>query len=311
MADEKLKLMDLTKKVTKKEDGERIDKVGIIGAGIMGQGIAQTIAAKGVDVIVVEKDEPSLKNSIQNLTKSMENEIARWSLTKSELKGIMAKIKWSIRMEDIKDCDLIIEAVEENIDVKVKIFKELEELAKPHTIFVSNTSTLSLTKIGEKIKRRDRFIGMHFIHPVPKIPIVELGKEVSTSEKTVHRIKDFLKKIGKRPIEVYEYPGFITTRVMMPMINESIHILMEGLADTKEIDCAIKLGFNFKMGPLEMADAMGLDDVLSWMKQLWNALGEPQFRPCPLIRKLVREKKLGKKVGEGFYKYDAQGKIIS
>ncbi|MBN1637456.1 MAG: NAD(P)-binding domain-containing protein [Ignavibacteriales bacterium] len=310
MAEEKLKLTDLTKKVTKKEDGERIDKVGIIGAGVMGQGIAQSIAAKGVDVIVVEKDEPSLKSSIQNLTKTMENEIARWSLTKSELKAIMAKIKWSLKIEDVKDCDLIIEAIEENIDVKVKIFKELEELAKPHTIFVSNTSTLSLTKIGEKIKRRDRFIGMHFIQPVPKIPIVELGKEVSTSEKTVNRIKEFLKKIGKRPIEVYEYPGFITTRVMMPMINEAVHILMEGLADAKEIDCAMKFGFNFKMGPLEMADAMGLDDVLSWMKQLWNALGEPQFRPCPLIRKLVREGKLGKKVGEGIYKYDAQGKIL-
>jgi 3-hydroxybutyryl-CoA dehydrogenase len=170
---------------------------------------------------------------------------------------------------------------------------------------------LSLTKIAETTNRPDKIIGMHFLNPVPKVPLVELVKCLHTSNETVEIAKNFASKIGKTPVEVYEYPGFITTRAIVPLLNEAMYILMEGVATAKDIDTAMKLGYNFPNGPLEMADIMGLDEVLTWMETLWKTLGEPRYRACPILRKLVRERKLGKKTGEGFYKYDENGKIIS
>jgi 3-hydroxybutyryl-CoA dehydrogenase len=195
--------------------------------------------------------------------------------------------------------------------LKKSIFKSLDEIAKPNTIFISNTSTLSLTKIAEVTNRKDKIIGMHFLNPVPKIPLVELIRALDTSTRTVDIIKKFAARIGKTAVEIYEYPGFVTTRAIVPLLNEAMHILLEDIASAKDIDTAMKLGYDFKMGPLEMADTMGLDEVLAWMETLWTTLGEPRYRPCPILRKLVRERKLGKKTGEGFFKYDADGKIIS
>ncbi|NMB83437.1 MAG: 3-hydroxybutyryl-CoA dehydrogenase, partial [Ignavibacteria bacterium] len=234
----------------------------------------------------------------------------RWSMTQSEMKSILSRIKWSVEISDVADCDLIIEAVDENYDLKMKIFKELDKIARPNTIFISNTSTLSLTKIAEVTNRKDKIIGMHFLNPVPKVPLVELVRALDTSNKTVDVIKKFASKIGKKAIPVYEYPGFITTRAIVPLLNEAMHILLEGIATAEDIDTAMKLGYNFKTGPLEMADSMGLDEVLAWMQTLWDTLGEPRYRPNPILRKLVRERKLGKKTGEGFFKYDADGNII-
>ena len=195
--------------------------------------------------------------------------------------------------------------------MKEEIFQKLDKLVKENTIFVSNTSTLSLTKIAETISRPDKMIGMHFLNPVPKIPLVELVKCLHTSNETLRIAKVFASKIGKTSVEVYEYPGFVTTRAIVPLLNEAMYILMEGVATAVHIDTAMKLGYNFQNGPLEMADMMGLDEVLTWMETLWKTLGEPRYRACPILRKLVRERKLGKKTGEGFYKYDKNGKIIS
>lgn len=311
MAEEKLKLEDLLGGVQRNEEIDRIDFVAIIGGGVMGQGIAQTISAAGLDVVIIEKDEEHVKKSQESLKASMEREIARWAMTQSEMKSILTRIKWTTERNDIPECDLVIEAVDENYDLKRKIFKELDEIAKPQTIFISNTSTLSLTKIAEVTNRRDKIIGMHFLNPVPKVPLVELVRALDTSDKTVEIIRRFAAKIGKTAIEVYEYPGFVTTRAIVPLLNEAMHILLEGIASAKDIDIAMKLGYNFTMGPLEMADTMGLDEVLAWMETLWHSLGEPRYRPCPILRKLVRERKLGKKTGEGFFKYDSEGKIIS
>ncbi|MEG8947188.1 3-hydroxyacyl-CoA dehydrogenase family protein [Rosettibacter firmus] len=311
MAEEKLKLEDLLGSVQRTEDYDRIDFVAIVGGGIMGQGIAQTISAAGIDVVIIEKDEDRIEKSKENLKASMEREIARWAMTQSEMKSILSRIKWTLDRNDIPECDLVIEAVDENYELKRKIFKELDEIAKPQTIFISNTSTLSLTKIAEVTNRRDKIIGMHFLNPVPKVPLVELVRALETSDKTVEIIKKFAARIGKTPVEVYEYPGFVTTRAIVPLLNEAMHILLEGIASAKDIDTAMKLGYNFPMGPLEMADTMGLDEVLAWMETLWHSLGEPRYRPCPILRKLVRERKLGKKTGEGFFKYDSEGKIIS
>jgi 3-hydroxybutyryl-CoA dehydrogenase len=310
MAEEKLKLEDLLGGFQRNDEEGRIDTVAIIGGGIMGQGIAQTISAAGLDVIVIEKDEERLKNATDSLKGSMEREIARWAMTSSEMKSILARIKWMTDFKEIPNCDLIIEAADESYETKFNIFKELDKLAKPNTVIISNTSTLSLTKIAEVTNRRDHIIGMHFLNPVPKVPLVELIRGLETSDKTVERMKSFAQRIGKTAVEVYEYPGFVTTRAIVPLLNEAMHILLEGVASAKDIDTAMRLGYNFNIGPLEMADSMGLDEVLTWMESLFATLGEPRYRPCPILRKLVRERKLGKKTGEGFFKYDVNGKII-
>jgi 3-hydroxybutyryl-CoA dehydrogenase len=307
-----LKLEDLLKSSPKKEDDQdSIKEIAIIGGGVMGQGIAQTISSAGLDVLLIEKNEKQLKHSKSLLSDYMDREIKRWAMTKSDKKAILSRIIWDTSFEKIGDYDLIIEAVDEEFDLKVKIFTELDKKANDDCIFVSNSSTLSLTKISEKTNRPDKMIGLHFLSPVPKIPVVEVVKCLHTSPETVKKIKRFVSDIGKTPVEVYEYPGFVTTRAIVPLLNEAMHILLEGIASAKDIDTAMKLGYNFQMGPLEMADSMGLDEVLAWMETLWNTLGEPRYRPCPLLRKLVRERKLGKKSGEGFYKYDENGNIVN
>ncbi|MGE5432410.1 MAG: 3-hydroxyacyl-CoA dehydrogenase family protein [Syntrophomonadaceae bacterium] len=308
MDEEKLKLEDLLGVAPQKEEKERIDYIAIIGAGVMGQGIAQTVSSSGVDVLIVEKDEDHLSCAKQNLSEAMDREIGRWAMTKSEKKSILSRIKWTVDINEIADCDLVIEAVDEDLELKKNIFRKIDLIAHPSTILVSNTSTLSLTKIAEVTKRTDRIVGMHFLNPVPKVPLVELIKAFDTSEHTLDRVKEFAKRIGKTAVEVYEYPGFVTTRAIVPLLNEAMYILMEGVATAEGIDTAMKLGYNFPMGPLEMADAMGLDEVLAWMETLWKTLGEPRYRACPILRKLVREKKLGRKTGEGFYKYNTDGK---
>lgn len=310
MANEKLKLEDLLTGVQKNGETGRINYVAIIGGGQMGQGIAHTISSAGLDVLLIEKDDEHIQKAQENIKAEMEREIARWAMTQSEMKSILNKIKWTTDKSEVPECDLVIEAVDENLELKKKVFRELDEIARPDTIFISNTSTLSLTKIAEATKRKDKIIGMHFLNPVPKVPLVELVRALDTSNKTVEIIKKFAERIGKTPVEVYEYPGFVTTRAIVPLLNEAMHILLEGLASAKDIDTAMRLGYNFKSGPLEMADAMGLDEVLAWMESLWATLGEPRYRPCPILRKLVRERKLGRKTGEGFYKYDSEGKII-
>lgn len=310
MANDKLRLEDLLSEVQRTDDSDRIEYVAIIGGGVMGQGIAQTISAAGIDVLLVELDKERMEKAKDSLKASMEREIARWAMTQSEMKSILSRIKWTFDKNEIPECDLIIEAVDENIELKKKIFRELDAIARPDTIFISNTSTLSLTKIAEATKRRDKIIGMHFLNPVPKVALVELVKALETSDETVAKMKKFAAKIGKTAVEVYEYPGFVTTRAIVPLLNEAMYILLEGVAKAKDIDTAMRLGYHFQMGPLEMADSMGLDEVLAWMETLWNTLGEPRYRPCPILRKLVRERKLGKKTFEGFYVYDSEGKII-
>ncbi|MHB1687614.1 MAG: 3-hydroxyacyl-CoA dehydrogenase family protein, partial [Ignavibacteriaceae bacterium] len=251
-----------------------------------------------------------LNKSKLDLAESIDREIKRWAITKSEKKSILSRIKWELSLNSVNEYDLIIEAVDEDFKLKELIFMELDSIAKKETIFVSNTSTLSLTKLAETTSRPEKIIGMHFLHPVPKIPMVELVKCLHTSSKTVELVKAFAAKIGKTPVEVYEYPGFVTTRAIVPLLNEAMYILLEGVATASDIDTAMRLGYNFQYGPLEMADMMGLDEVLAWMETLWKTLGEPRYRACPILRKLVRERKLGQKTGEGFYKYDENGKII-
>jgi 3-hydroxybutyryl-CoA dehydrogenase len=310
MPEEKLTLEDLLSGTKTPKEKDVINKVAIIGAGVMGQGIAHTIAAAGIEAIIIEKDPAHLEKAEARLTESIDREIKRWAMTSSDKKSILSRIQWETSLDKIKQADLIIEAVDEDFDLKKSIFTELDQKARQSVIFISNTSTLSLTKIAEATNRQDKIIGMHFLNPVPKIPLVELIKGLHTSNDTVEKVKDFAAKIGKTAVEVYEYPGFVTTRAIVPLLNEAMYILMEGVATAKDIDTAMRLGYNFSAGPLEMADMMGLDEVLAWMETLWKTLGEPRYRACPVLRKLVRERKLGRKTGEGFYKYDDNGMKI-
>jgi 3-hydroxybutyryl-CoA dehydrogenase len=310
MTNGNLKLEDLLEK-RKQYDEDSINIIAIIGAGLMGQGIAQTIAASGLEVVLIEKDSLHLDKAKTDLSSLMDREIRRWSVTQSEKKAILSRIKWETTFDKIAQCDLVIEAVGEDFELKKGIFQRIDVIADKDTIFISNTSTLSLTKIAESTTRPEKVIGMHFLNPVPKIPLVELIKCLHTSNETVEKIKKFAARIGKTAVEVYEYPGFVTTRAIVPLLNEAMYILLEGVATAKDIDTAMRLGYNFQMGPLELADSMGLDEVLAWMETLWKTLGEPRYRACPILRKLVRERKLGKKTGEGFYKYDENGNIIN
>lgn len=311
MQEEKLRLEDLLESSNTANDDDRINNVAIIGAGIMGRGIAQTVASMGLEVVIIELDSEKLESAKEKLNDNIDNEIKRWAMTKSDKKSIFSRIKWETDMNAVKDCEIIIEAVQEDFDSKVKVFKQLDKIVNPDAIFVSNTSTLSLTNISESLSRPTKVIGMHFLNPVPKVPMVELVKSLHTSNETVLKVKEFASRIGKTPVEVYEYPGFITTRAIVPLINEAMHILLEGIATAKDIDTALKLGYNFQYGPLEMADMMGLDEVLAWMETLWKTLGEPRYRPNPMIRKLVRERRLGKKTGEGIFKYDEHGNKVN
>lgn len=312
MADGKeVTLDDLLGDLAQPEEVDKIELVAIIGAGVMGQGIAQTISSSGIDVLMIETTIENVDLAKEHLTRNMEYEISRWSMTKSEMKSIMSRIQWSLDINEVKDADFIIEAVEESFEQKRQIFSALDRVARPDTILVSNTSTLSLTQIAEATKRPEKIIGMHFLNPVPKVNLVEVVKALETSDDTVTRTKAFAEKIGKRPIEVYEYPGFVTTRVIVPYLNEAMYVLLEGIASAEDIEVAMKLGYNLQIGPLELADTIGLDELLHWMQELWNALGEPRYRPCPILRQKVRDKKLGKKSGEGFFKYDEDGNKIS
>ncbi|HAP35082.1 MAG TPA: 3-hydroxybutyryl-CoA dehydrogenase, partial [Bacteroidetes bacterium] len=240
----------------------------------------------------------------------LENDIHRWTMTKSEKRAILSRIKGTTDIATIANIQIVIEAVDENFELKRKLFHELDQLCSPETILVSNTSTLNLSKLATYTKRADKVIGMHFLNPVPKVPLVELVRGMKTSDDTFNTIQKLANRLGKTPIEVFEYPGFVTTRIIIPLLNEAMYILMEGVASAESIDTAMRLGYEFRYGPLELADMMGLDEVLAWMDSLFHELGEAKYRPCPLLRQMVRKGKLGKKVDEGFFKYDDHGKKI-
>ncbi len=308
---EKLRFEDLQSPIVSKRKGdERFRIVGVIGLGVMGQGIVETVAGSGIEVIAVEKTEKTLKAGMDGLAKSMDQEIKRWGKTASEKRAVLARVKGTVSLPELRACDIVIEAVDESYELKRQLIEAFYSVGKEDAVFISNTATLSLTKLSQASRRPDRIIGMHFLNPVPKVALVEIVRGMKTSDETYELVRAFAKRIGKTPVEVFEYPGFITTRTILPMLNEAMHVLMEGIAKAEDIDTAMRLGYAMQHGPLEMADAMGLDEVLMWMDTLWHELGEPRYRPCPILRRMVRERKLGKKVGEGFFKYNDDGKRL-
>lgn len=303
MTDKLEQLMYANQKV--QMPGELMNRVAIIGGGQMGRGLAQLIAGRGREVVLVEKDDPIAELARQKLSIEMDLEIERWGMTSSEKRGVLSRVVFSSEISAVSECELVIEAIPENLEMKRQLFQQLDQLCELETVFVTNTSTLSITEIATTTSdyRQELFIGLHFLHPVPKIPVVEIIRGLRTSDKTYEKIRDFSRSLGKTDVEVYEYPGYITTRVILPMLNEAMYTLMEGIASAEGIDTAMKLGFSMPRGPLALADEIGLDEVLSWMESLFKELGDLKYRPCPILKKMVRAGHLGKKVGQGFFEY--------
>jgi 3-hydroxybutyryl-CoA dehydrogenase len=286
------------------------ERVVVVGAGTMGQGIARTVAATGTDVILLDLTEEILETSMRSLSESLDREIEKWGITVAEKKAILARIKTTTDVNNAKKASMVIEAVPDELEVKKELLANLENLCPPESIFVSNTSTLSISELANYTRRPDKVIGMHFLYPVHKIPLVEVVRGLKTSDDTYHTIRDFAVKLDKTPVLVNEYPGYVTTRIIVPFLNEAMHVLMEGISTAEEIDEAMKLGFGFHVGPLALADMMGLDEVMSWMENLLAELSEHKYNPCPLLRKMVRAGRLGVKTRRGFFRYDEEGNRV-
>jgi 3-hydroxybutyryl-CoA dehydrogenase len=280
-----------------------IKNVAIIGAGTMGNGIAHVFAAKNYKVTLIDQNDQLLQRGLNNISANLDRQVKKQTITQSEKESTLSNISTIPGIENASpDTDLLIEAIYENKDAKISIFKCLDPIIKDNAIFASNTSSISITELSAAA-RPDRFIGMHFMNPVPVMKLIEIIRGYSTSDETYQVIKETALALEKTPVEVYDYPGFISNRILMPMINEAVFALMEGVANKEDIDTVMKLGMNHPMGPLTLADFIGLDVCLSIMEVLHQGYGDSKYRPCPLLRKMVAANKLGRKSGEGFYKY--------
>jgi 3-hydroxybutyryl-CoA dehydrogenase len=281
-----------------------LHRVVIVGGGMMGRSLATRVAQEGINVYLKEVSTEAVEVARSELEEALDHEIARFGLTKSEKKAILSRITWVTHFDCATDCDLAIEAVQEDFGLKRQILRELDRrMASDHPIVI-NTSTLSITELAAQNTQPQRIVGMHFLYPVTTTQVVEVVRGQLTTDEVYQRAIDFARLLGKVPIKVFEMPGFVTTRVILPLINEAIHVVMEGVAEAAEVDLALKLGYGFRSGPLEWADRTGLDRVLNWLQHLYQESGEPRFRPCPLLKRLVRAGLFGAKTGRGFFTYD-------
>ena len=281
-----------------------IKKVAVVGGGTMGNGICHVFAQNNFSVYLVEVSEELANKSIDTISKNLDRQVKKEVIKEEDKLNALKNINKTVGLEKVPgDIDLVIEAVFEDKATKLSIFNKLNSIVKSDTIFASNTSSISITELSSTT-RPDKFIGMHFMNPVPMMKLVEIIRGYSTSNETYMTIKSLAEKLGKVPVEVFDYPGFISNRVLMPMINEAIFALMEGVASAQDIDTVMKLGMNHPMGPLTLADFIGLDVCLAIMEVLYNGYNDSKYRPCPLLKKMVAAKKLGRKTGEGFFKYD-------
>jgi len=281
-----------------------INKVMVIGAGQMGAGIAQVFAQAGLSVILNDLDQPALDKGIDGIKKRLERAVEKDRISETDKNKTLDLLSGTTDMKDASNCDLVVEAVVENMDVKTKVFKRLDEITPEHAILASNTSSLPITEIAAATDRPSQVIGMHFMNPVPVMKLVEIIRAIQTSDETYQAIEDLTKKINKSPVEVEDFPGFVSNRILMPMINEAIYTVYEGVASPEDVDTVMKLGMNHPMGPLTLADFIGLDTCLYIMEVLHEGFGDSKYRPCPLLRKYVKAGWLGKKSGRGFYSYE-------
>ena len=280
-----------------------IQSVGVVGAGIMGSGIAQTCAAAGLDVVMIDINQAAIDKGIETISSSLERLVKKEKLTAEQKSATLSKIKPSLSYADLKGLDLVIEAATENQPIKEKILKQLDETCSASTIIATNTSSLSVTHLAAKDSNPSRVIGMHFFNPVPMMALVEIIRGLLTSDATHQAIYNLSKRLGKEPITVKNAPGFVVNRILVPMINEAFFVLAEGLASAEDIDAGMKLGCNQPIGPLALADLIGLDTCLAVMEVYFNNFSDSKYRPCPLLREMVAAGLLGRKTGRGVYQY--------
>ncbi|GEM82866.1 3-hydroxyacyl-CoA dehydrogenase family protein [Meiothermus hypogaeus] len=287
-----------------------IRKIGVIGAGQMGAGIAQVAAQAGYQVVLRDLETSFLERGLSSIKRSIGKLLEKGKLDQSAHDAALERIKTTTQLADLKDCDLIVEAIVEDEPTKLELFRDLDQTVKPEAILASNTSSIPITRLASATRRPERFIGMHFMNPVPLMELVEVIRGYLTDQATTQAVLDAARRMGKTPVEVNDYPGFVSNRVLLPMLNEAIQCVMEGVATPEAIDQVMKLGMNHPMGPLTLADFIGLDTCLSIMEVLHRGLGDDKYRPSPLLRKMVQAGLLGRKSGRGFYRYDEKGNKI-
>jgi 3-hydroxybutyryl-CoA dehydrogenase len=280
-----------------------IERVGVIGAGTMGNGIAQVFARNGHRVILFDVEQKFLDRGIATITKSLDRELAKNKITDTQKSEALKGIQPTLERTRFAECDFIVEAASEKLEIKSELFRDLDRICRPEVVLASNTSSISITRLGAVTRRPQKVIGMHFFNPVPVMKLVEIVRGLATSNETFQMVRELALKLEKTPIEVNDAPGFVSNRVLMPLLNEAMYTVMEGVATPEAVDEVFKLGMNHPMGPLTLADFIGLDVCLDIMRVLHNGLGDPKYRPCPLLVKMVDAGWLGKKSGRGFYEY--------
>jgi 3-hydroxybutyryl-CoA dehydrogenase len=284
-------------------------KLGIVGGGAMGKSLAEKVASNGIDVVVVEVSAEKAQQAREELTASLDHELEKWGITASEKKVVLSRVRFTADIAELAATDLVIETVNEDLATKKAVMRSLGQACPPDRVFITNTSTLSITEIAAASGRPDKVVGMHFAHPVTRTPVVEMVRGVETSDATYEKALQLAVALEKTPIKVFEYPGYVVTRVILPMLNEAMYVVMEGVASPEHVDDAMRLAYEFRVGPLEYADRVGLDKIMAWMDHLFRELGEVKYRPCPLLRKMVRAGHLGRKSGRGFFTYSGRTRV--
>jgi 3-hydroxybutyryl-CoA dehydrogenase len=280
-----------------------IQKVGVVGAGTMGNGIAHVFARTGHEVLLCDIEQKFLDRALATITKNLDRELAKSKITETQKSETLKRITLGLNRFVLSDCDFIVEAASEKFEIKSELFGELDRICRPGVILSSNTSSISITKLAANTARPDKVIGMHFFNPVPVMKLVEIVRGLATSDETFQTVRELAVKLEKTPVEVNDAPGFVSNRVLMPLLNEAMYAVMEGVATPEAVDEVFKLGMAHPMGPLALADFIGLDVCLDIMRVIQSGLGDPKYRPCPLLIKMVDAGRVGKKSGQGFYKY--------